>query len=189
MLMLLIVFAPCCSETWQSQVWRWNAYFGTGDCFVWGNHTATIAMLEMAELVAISCHDTFCLLLSSTIFYWHHITHLFRYLPVLYHLLICEDFNVHESSWLYSTHTSSGCTAMFDFCESWNLHQLIDFPTRCDAILDLILSEHPGFVKELPNLNASDHVAVLLRLESLTIPTMCYSTRLSCFLLVSCHVE
>ena len=59
-----------------------------------------------------------------------------------------------------------------DFCESRNLHQLVDFPTRRDAILDLILSEHPGLVEQLPNLNTSDHVAILLRLETLTIPTI-----------------
>jgi len=51
-----------------------------------------------------------------------------------------------------------------DFCESQNLHQLDDFQTCHDVILDLILSEHL-------NLNTSDHVAVLLRLENLTIPT------------------
>ena len=64
--------------------------------------------------------------------------------------MICGDFNVHESSWLHSTHTSSAGTATLDFCESRNLLQLVDFPTRRDAILDLILSEHPGLVEELP---------------------------------------
>ena len=62
--------------------------------------------------------------------------------------MICGDFNVHESSWLHSTHTSSAGTATLDFCESRNLLQLVDFPTRRDAILDLILS---GLVEELPN--------------------------------------
>ena len=85
--------------------------------------------------------------------------------------VICGNFNVHESSWLHSIHTSSAGTAMLDFCESRNLHQLVDFPTRRDAILDLILSEHSGLVEQLPNLNTSDHVAILLRLETLTIPT------------------
>ena len=57
-----------------------------------------------------------------------------------------------------------------DFCESRNLHQLIDFPTRCNAVLDLILSEHLGLVQKLLNLNTSDHVAILLTLESLSVP-------------------
>ena len=85
--------------------------------------------------------------------------------------VICGDFNVHESSWLHSTHTTSAGTATMDFCESRNLYQLITFPTCRDAILDLILSEHPGSVQQLPNLNTSDHVAILLTLQDFSIPS------------------
>ena len=135
--------------------------------------TSTIAVLETAELVAISCYDTLFVCCyrqpspSDTTLLTCLDTLLDKHsLPPV----ICGDFNVHESSWLHSTHTSSAGTATLDFCESRNLLQLVDFPTRRDAILDLILSEHSGLVKELPNLNASDHVAILLRLDNLIIP-------------------
>ena len=61
--------------------------------------------------------------------------------------VICGDFNVHESSWLHSTHTTG------------------------DAILDLVLSEHHGLVQQLPNLNTSDHVTILLTLQDFSIPS------------------
>lgn len=45
--------------------------------------------------------------------------------------VICSNFNIHETSWLWSFHTSTAGAAAL-----W-LHQLIDFPTCQDAILDL----------------------------------------------------
>ena len=78
--------------------------------------------------------------------------------------MICGDFNVHEASWLKSSHTSTAGTAALDFCESRGLHQLIHFLTRQEAILDLILSEHTVTVTQLPNLNNSDDVAIFLSL-------------------------
>ena len=74
--------------------------------------------------------------------------------------VICGDFNVHETSWLHSTHTSAAGTAALEFCESRVLYQLVDFSTRHGAILDLILSEHAGTTVQLPNLNTSDHVTI-----------------------------
>ena len=78
--------------------------------------------------------------------------------------VICGDFNVHKASWLHSSHTSVAGTAALDFCESRGLHQLVSFPTRQSAILDLILSERTGTTTQLPNLNTSDHVAIFLSL-------------------------
>ena len=78
--------------------------------------------------------------------------------------VICEDFNVHEASWLHSSHTSAAGTAALEFCESSGFHQLVNFPTRQDAILDLILSEHIGVTTQLPNLNTSDHATIFLSL-------------------------
>ena len=80
--------------------------------------------------------------------------------------VICGDFNVHEASWLHSSHTSTAGTAALDFCESRGLHQLVSFSTRQGAILDLILSEHNGTTTQLPNLNTSDHVAIFLSLAT-----------------------
>ena len=79
--------------------------------------------------------------------------------------MIC-DFNVHEASWLKSSHTSTAGTAALDFCESKGLQQLIHFPTQQDAMLDLLLSEHTGTVTRLPNLNNSDNVAIFLSLAT-----------------------
>ena len=136
--------------------------------------TSIIAIPEKAELVAVSCYDTLFICCyrqpSSTdttlLTCLDNLLDKYGSMPPV----ICGDFNVHESSWLHSTHTSSAGTATLDFCESRNLHQLIDFSIRCNAILDLILSEHLGLVQKLPNLNTSDHVAILLTLESLSIP-------------------
>ena len=50
--------------------------------------------------------------------------------------------NVHEASWLKSSHTSTAATVALDFCEFRGLHQLIHFLTQQDAKLDLILSEY-----------------------------------------------
>jgi len=80
--------------------------------------------------------------------------------------VICGDFNAHETSWLNSSHTSTAGTAALDFCESRGLHQLVQFSTRQDAILDLILSKQIGSTSRLPNLNTSDHVAILLSLAT-----------------------
>ena len=82
--------------------------------------------------------------------------------------VICGDFNIHESSWLHFNHTSSTGTATLDFCESRDVHQRVNFPTRLNAILDLVLSENPGSTQALPNFNTSDHVVVLLTLPSFT---------------------
>ena len=82
--------------------------------------------------------------------------------------IICGDFNVHESTWLQSGHTSSAGTATLDFCESRGLHQLVHFPTRFNTILDLVLSDCPGSAQALPNLNTSDHVVILVAFSSFT---------------------
>ena len=94
--------------------------------------------------------------------------------------MICGDFNfnVHKASWLKSSHTSTAGTTVWDFCESRRLHQLIHFPTRQDAMLDLIQSEHTGKVTWLPNLNNSDYVAIFLSLAisyySAVMPPRCH---------------
>ena len=42
----------------------------------------------------------------------------------------------------YGGGTSSAGTATLDFCESRGLHQLVTFPTRLNAILDLVMTEY-----------------------------------------------
>ena len=53
-------------------------------------------------------------------------------------------------------------TATLDFCDSRGLSQLVHFPTRDTAILNLVLSEHDCEIKSLPNFNTSDHVALMI---------------------------
>ena len=93
-----------------------------------------------------------------------HLLH--KYLSVS--LIICGNFNLHESTGLLSSHTSSAGTATSDICESRGLHQLINFPTRFNVILDLVFTECPGSTQLLLNLNTSDHVAIVVILSSLT---------------------
>lgn len=45
---------------------------------------------------------------------------------------------------------------------------MVNFPTWLKAILDLVLTEHPGSTQAPPNLNTSDHVVVLVTLSSFT---------------------
>lgn len=64
-----------------------------------------------------------------------------------------------------------------DFCDSRGLHQLITFPTRQNAILDLVISEHTGTTQVLPNFNTSDHVAILVSFDAITTNVVYPSAR------------
>ena len=105
-----------------------------------------ISVAEKAELVAIRVH--FFLIVccyrqpsSIDVTLLTNLDHLLDKYPLL-SPVICGDFNVHESTWLHSSHTSSAGTATLDFCESRGLYQLITFPTRLNAILDLVMTEY-----------------------------------------------
>ena len=74
---------------------------------------------------------------------------------------ICGDFNVHENSWLSSTHSSAAGTVTKDFSDSRGLFQLVDFPTRGNAILDLVFYSHQGSIQSFPAFNTSDHLFLL----------------------------
>ena len=134
--------------------------------------TAVFSIVEKAELVAV-CVQSFIIICcyhqpsSVDVTLLNNLDHVLDKYPSL-SPVVCGDFNVHESTWLNSTHTTRAGTATLDFCESRGLHQLVAFPTRLNAILDLVMTEYPGSVQALPNLNTSDHVAVLLMLSSLT---------------------
>jgi len=76
--------------------------------------------------------------------------------------VICGDFNVHEQSWLSSTHSSVAGIAARDFSDSRGLSQLVDFLTCGEAILDLGLYGHQGSIQPLPAFNISDHLVLLV---------------------------
>ena len=132
--------------------------------------TTTISLPHVSEIVAIS-HCGFLIVCCYRQPSANDLT-LFQQLDQLLDSnvsgspVICGDFNVHEASWLHSSHTSAAGTAALEFCECRGFYQLVDFPTRQDAILDLILSEHTGTTIQLPNLNTSDHVTIFLSLAT-----------------------
>ena len=131
-----------------------------------------LSIAERAELVAIISHSLLFVCCyrqpsSMDVTLLTNLDHLLDTYPTV-SPVICGDFNVHESTWLHSSHTSSTGAATLDFCESRGLHQLVNFPTWLNAILDLVLSENPGSTQALLNLNTSDHVVVLLTLPCFT---------------------
>ena len=129
-------------------------------------NTTAFSIAERVELVAIISHSFLFVCCyrqpsSVDVTLLTNLDHLLDTYPAV-SPAICGDFNVHESTWLHSSHTSSAGTATLDFCESRGLHQLVNFPTWLNAILDLVLSENPGSTQAL------DHVVVLLTLPSFT---------------------
>ena len=131
--------------------------------------TAEILVAEKAELVAIISHSFLFVCCyhqpsSVDVTLLTNLYHLLDKYPLM-SFVICD---IHESTWLHSSHTSSAGMATLDFCESRGLCQLVNFPSRLNAILDLVLTEHPGSIQALLNLNTSNHVVVLVTLSSFT---------------------
>ena len=132
----------------------------------------TILIVERAELLTIVSYFflfvcCYCQPSSVDVTLLTDLDHLLDTYPSV-SPVICGYFNGHKSCWLHSSHTSSASTATLDFCVCRGLHQLVNFPTQLNAILNLLLSETPGSTQALPNLNTPDHVAVLLTLPSFT---------------------
>ena len=71
------------------------------------------------------------------------------------------DFNAHHNEWLWSAVDTdfAGVTTQ-ELCESFGLHQYVNFPTRGPNTLDLIMSTFIGSAVALPNLGTSDHVSI-----------------------------
>ena len=67
-----------------------------------------------------------------------------------------------------STHSSAAGTATKDFSDSRGLVQLVDFPTRGTAILDLVLYGHQGSIQSFPAFNTSDHLVLLVTVSMST---------------------
>ena len=54
-------------------------------------------------------------------------------------LILMGDFNAHHKEWLCSAvPTDFAGIATQEFCESFGLHQYVDFPTRGPNTLDLV---------------------------------------------------
>ena len=89
-------------------------------------------------------------------------------------LLTGGDFNLPDIHWKDLTVASSQYasrvnTTFLKTIADCNLEQLVDFPTRKDHTLDIILTTHPSFkqrCKPIPSIGSSDHDIFLLDMYS-----------------------
>jgi exonuclease III len=82
------------------------------------------------------------------------------YLNVDYPLIICGDFNFNSKN--------AKTPQFLEFMTNLSLTQLVDNPTRGDAILDLIFASDPRLItnlKHLDPLGNSDHSALAFRIQ------------------------
>jgi len=87
------------------------------------------------------------------------------------HFLLMGDFNYRFTTWppLHSDHNITVDSSELANCLDDNFFtQHVDFPTRNDAILDLVISDEPHMVSELTDLDlfpGSDHKALSWKLD------------------------
>ena len=71
-------------------------------------------------------------------------------IPKTSHVVLCGDFNVPNVNWELalpsSASNNSSANFLCDIVADFNLHQLVREPTRCNNILDLILTTHPDSI-------------------------------------------
>ena len=68
------------------------------------------------------------------------------------------DMNVHNAEWLqHSSGTDIAGTRAQEFAEMLGLEQLVQFPTRGENTLDLVLSDIGGVAQAAPPFGTSDH--------------------------------
>ena len=75
------------------------------------------------------------------------------------------DANAHHKSWLGSKVTDDAGKAAKAFTEEYGMQQFVNFPTRGDNILDLIISDLKVTAKQLPHLGTSDHCNILASID------------------------
>ena len=76
------------------------------------------------------------------------------------------DFNVHNPDWIHSIgDKDAGGIQAEQMCEMFGMKQLIDFPTRGENTLDLVMSTHSGTAVDLPGAGTSDHIAINIVLD------------------------
>ena len=78
------------------------------------------------------------------------------------HCVFIGDANVHNADWIHSNFTDLAGELAQEFCEMFGMQQLINFPTRGENTLDLVMSDIDGTARELPGFGNSDHVAMAL---------------------------
>ena len=83
-------------------------------------------------------------------------------------VFVFRDFNVHHKDWLtYSGGTDRPGELCYNFSISNDLTQMVNFPTRSPALLDLFLSSDAStcFTMAFPPLGNSDHVVVSVSID------------------------
>ena len=77
------------------------------------------------------------------------------------------DFNAHNPDWIHSSSTLDAAgEAAQDFSELYGIPNLVDFPTREDNTLDLVLSSVDGKAFPDSGLGTSDHLSIWSSLHS-----------------------
>ena len=68
------------------------------------------------------------------------------------------DFNVHSPDWICSTcDADKGGVMAQEICELFGLQKIVDFPTRGDNTLDLVMATNAGEAIPKPGRGTSDH--------------------------------
>ena len=82
-----------------------------------------------------------------------------------------STFTSHNKEWLISkVDTDEGGSIAQEFCELFGFNQYVDFETRSDNTLDLVISPNKGWVVAVANLGTSDHTAIKFKNSSAQTP-------------------
>ena len=82
-------------------------------------------------------------------------------------MVFLGDMNVQNEEWLHSVSgTDHAGVLAQEFSEMFNMHQLVDFPTRGQNTLDLVLSDIAGSALSAAGFGTSDHKSMYLSFTS-----------------------
>ena len=85
-------------------------------------------------------------------------------------VVLLGDFNLHNQDWIKSATTDSAGVEAQEMCDTFGLNQLVDFATRGDNTLDLVMSSIPGVASPAPSMGSSDHKSVWVSFQAGTQP-------------------
>ena len=94
---------------------------------------------------------------------------IFQYLQNMKSYVLLGDFNLPDISWENLSAVSSTGKEFLTLCFKLGAEQLVDFPTRMENKLDLILCPDKGlldFIQSEPPFCESDHVSILCKMYS-----------------------
>ena len=130
----------------------------------------------VAELIGIDWGGKHWIL-----YYTPHSKHASRLLQVLQQYkedhpqqptVFIGDMNVHNQDWICSTFTDKAGIQAQEFCEMFGMSQLVNFPTRGENTLDLVISDFDGRAIAESGFGSSDHLSLYLTFDTTQkIPT------------------